>query len=202
MVKGAECDELAIVDDYGFHVEELVGFFVDFRAVAHEVAEEVGVEEGAVDGLVPDPGGDDLHFDAALLHGFYQQVFQLFHVLHVGLDDLDGELGLLDYVQDGLAHLLLVRRRLLQKDAYLGGLLLLVLVEAGVLLVVGEVYLVEDGVDFFWLYLVWVELGVAYQHVPEEISDFFGGVAFEDDIKVTELTIAIAHTRIHVGYVQ
>lgn len=183
-------------------MQELIGLLVDLGAVAHKVSEEVGVQEGAVDGLVPDPGSDDLHLDAALLHGFYQQVLQLLDVLHVGLDDLDGELGFLDDIQHSSAHLLLVRRCLLQKDTYLGSLLLLVLVETGVLLVIGKVYLVEDRIDLFWLDLIWVELCIVYQHIPEEISDFLGGVAFEDDIKVTELAIAIAYTRVHVGYVQ
>lgn len=44
--------------------------------------------------------------------------------------------------------------------------------------------------------------GIGDDHVPEEVPALLGGVSLQNDVQVSELPVAIPHTRVHVRYVQ
>lgn len=91
---------------------------------------------------------------------------------------------------------------LLEEHCYLRICLSLDFVKLTISTMVLFIHELENISDLFLLDLGGEELRIPNYHISEEVSCLLSGVSLEDDVQISELPIAIPHTRIHVRNVK
>ena len=107
-----------------------------------------------------------------------------------------------NYIKDCFTHFCDFRWSFLQENSYLWLLIFLLQIELWLFSCILIVYIIEKVVNLIWFNLIRKEHSVSDKHLPKEISDFLCWVSLQYDVQVSEASVSIPNTRVHVCYIE